>query len=140
MTDKTNSPEASARPKRVPLHNRNVLAVQNRDERYMYRYVNVNLERDPDRIQRFLDAGYEVVPKDKAGQLGNKRVDTPSAPGSAAEISVGQGTKAVLMRIHKDYYNEDQAVKMSELDELDRAMQSPADYGTVEHRPANSKL
>jgi hypothetical protein len=140
MTEKTDSTAASARPKRIPLHNRNVLDVKDQDPNYSYRYVNANLERQPDRIQRFIDAGWEVVPQKKAGQLGDKRVDSPSAPGSATEVSVGLGTKAILMRIPKEYKMEDDAAKQAELDKLEGTMHAPADYGDIERRPANSKI
>lgn len=140
MTKHSN--EASARPKRVPLHNRQVLSVEHQDPNYVYRIVNTNLEKDPERVQRFIEAGYEIVPKKDAGQIGDNRVDNPSAPGSASLISVGQGTKAVLMRIRKEFYVEDQADKQSKIDELEGTMKRPTnvDYGAVEQRPANSKI
>lgn len=124
---------SSERPRRTPLGQRNRLSVKDRDPNYHYRIVNVNLENDPDRVERFQEAGYEIVPKNKAGQLGDPKVDTPSAVGSAGLISVGQGTKAVEMRIPKDYYNEDQAAKQVEIDAVEqRSQKSGADYGKVE--------
>lgn len=124
---------SSERPRRTPVGQRNRISVQDRDPNYQYRVVNVNLENDPDRIKRFEEAGYEVVPKEKAGTIGDSKVDNPSALGSAGLISVGQGTKAVLMRIRKDWYQEDQAAKQAEIDATEqRSQKSGADYGKVE--------
>jgi len=139
MSRQPNSQVASAqpsRPKRVPVGQRSRVSVKNRDDNYHYRVVNANMETDPDRVQAFLDAGYEIVPADKAGQIGDKQVDTPSGLGSSSQISVGQGTKAVLMRIRKEWYSEDQTVKQAEIDALESTMkkESKADYGNIEYK------
>lgn len=124
---------SSERPRRTPVGQRNRINLRDRDPNFHYRLVNVNLESDPERLQRFQDAGYEIVPSDKVGKVGDAKVDTPSAVGAAGAISVGQGTKAVLMRIPKDWYKEDQAVKQAEIDSTEqRAKKQGADYGTVE--------
>ena len=126
-------PRSSDRPRRTPVAQRNRLSVKDRDPNYQYRLVNVNLENDPDRVDRFLAAGYEIVPSKAAGTIGDSKVDTPSALGSAGLISVGQGTKGVLMRIRKDWYQEDQAGKQAEIDTMEqRAQKSGADYGKIE--------
>lgn len=124
---------SSERPTRVPVGQRNRINVRNRDPNYHYRLVNVNLESDPDRVQRFLDGGYEIVEKDKASPIGDSKVDNPSALGSAGLVSVGQGTKAVLMRIRKEWYKEDQDAKQTEITQNEQRLQkSGADYGKVE--------
>lgn len=124
---------SSERPTRVPVGQRNRINVRNRDPNYHYRLVNVNLESDPDRVQRFLDGGYEIVEKDKAGPIGDSKVDNPSALGSAGLVSVGQGTKAILMRIRKEWYKEDQDAKQAEITQNEQRLQkSGADYGKVE--------
>jgi hypothetical protein len=122
------------RPKRVPVTGRSRLKVRDMDPNYQYRVVNANLESHPERVQDLLDQGYEIVPKDKVGQVGDKRVDNPSALSSAGEFSVGQGTKAIVMRIRKEYYQEDQAAKQAEITALERrsAKDHGADYGEVQ--------
>lgn len=122
------------RPTRVPLSGRNRLAIKDKDPNYVYRYVNANLENDPDRVERMQEAGYELVPKAEAGSLGDNKVDNSSPIGSSASISVGQGTRAVLMRQRKDYYEEDQRAKQAELDALEKTMrgESKSDYGTLD--------
>lgn len=123
----------SGRPRRSPLDQRTKLAVRNQEAGYHYRFVNANLEREPERVQEFLDRGYEIVPRDKV-DLGDKQVDSISALGSASEVSVGLGTKAIVMRIRKDWYEEDQRIKQADLDAQEAAIKhnSKADYGNVE--------
>ena len=120
---------ASARPTRVPLSARNRLSVKNKEDGYVYRIVN-DVE---DRVERLLEAGYEIVPADKAGQVGDKRVDSPTSLGSASSISVGKGTRAVVMRQRDNFYKEDQAAKQHEIDAVEQTMQGDAqkasDYG-----------
>ena len=138
MSRTANSQVASApveRPRRTPLSGRSRVAVRNKEAGYHYRVVNANLDTDPERIQTFLEQGYEIVPAVKAGQVGDKRVDDPSSLGSSSQISVGQGTKAIVMRIREDWYKEDQATKQAEIDALEATMKpANADYGSIEYK------
>lgn len=133
MTRQAKTPDvASARPHRTPLGTRNRVSVKHKDDGYHYRTVNCNLERDPERVQDFLDQGYEIVSKQESGPIGDKRVDNSTAPGSVGEFSVGQGTKAVLMRIRKDWYDEDQRAKQQLVDDSEQTVKREnADYGSV---------
>lgn len=120
--------EASARPRRSPLGSRNRLEVQNKEPGYVYRIVN-----DVDgRVERLEEQGYNIVPNAKIGAAGSKRVDNPTAPGSSSYLSVGQGTKAVVMRIREEWYKEDQNAKQTEIDELEATMKTRGDYGKLE--------
>lgn len=123
---------ASARPRRSPIEAKNRLSVKNKEDGYVYRIVNSNLNADPDRVERFIEQGYEIVPQDKAGRIGDKRVDNATSPGSS-EFSVGGGTKALLMRIKKEWYEEDQAAKQQLVDDQEQTMKRPnnADYGQI---------
>lgn len=109
---------ASARPTRVPLSSRNRLSVKNQEDGYVYRIVN-DVE---DRVERLLEAGYEIVPADKTGSIGDKRVDSTSSLGSASSISVGKGIRAVVMRQRDDYYKEDQTSKQRQIDAVEQTM------------------
>lgn len=133
MTRQDKTPQvASARPRRSPIGRKQRINVRNKEAGYHYRVVNCNLDSDPDRVESFIEQGWEVVSKDKAGAIGDKRVDNPTAPGSSSYYSVGQGTKAVLMRIKDEWYKEDQAAKQAELDEIERGMQKDkSDYGSL---------
>lgn len=115
----------SGRVQRTPIGTRNVLTVKNKDPNYEYRIVN---DTD-DRIQQFKDAGYELVP-DEATSVGDTRVNKSSSTGSVKEISVGQGQKAYLMRIKKEWYQEDQARKQQNVTALERATKEKALDGT----------
>lgn len=121
----------SGRKRRSPLEGRNRLALKDQDPNYHHRIVNANLDSDPDRIERFQEYGYEIVPNAKVGKVGDKAVDTPSAIGSAGQISVGQGTKAVVMRIPKEYFAEDQQAKQAEIDATEARAKDRADYGSL---------
>lgn len=123
---------ASARPRRTALGKRNRLAIQNMDEGFTYRIVN---DID-DRVDYLKGLGYELCSKEQVGAIGNKRVDNTSSIGSTAHFSVGQGTKAVIMRIPREYALEDQAAKLADIDEVEGTMKSDArkaaDYGKLE--------
>lgn len=107
------------RIRRTPLNVRNRLSIKDRDPNKHYRIVNVK----DDRIEQFKEQGYEI---EHGVQVGDRRLDSPSVLGSASEISVGQGMKAVLMSIPKEYFQEDQAAKQSQIDELESSMKHDA--------------
>jgi hypothetical protein len=115
----------SGRVTRTPVGKRNLLTVGGKDPNYVYRIVN---DRE-DRISQFLEAGYELVPADDV-TVGDKRVNNPSALGSAKQISVGGGQKAFVMRIKREWYEEDQIQKQAHVNELERATKEKALSGT----------
>ena len=125
MTKVRESREVQAeekRPKRVPLHEqrRNVLTASHREPGYVYRFVNDVVSPDgSSRVEAFKQAGYEIVenPKTKVGD-----VDGNVSLGSSAVANVGSGRKAILMRIKKELYDEDQKVKQTQITEVERQM------------------
>lgn len=121
---------ASARVKRVPVGTRNVLTVTGKEPGYEYRIVN----DAGDRIQQFLDAGYELVDA-KDVSIGDKRVNAATPEGSKAQVSVGKGDKAFLMRIKNEYRTEDNQAKLDQVNRLEQSIKNPAtnqaDYGKV---------
>lgn len=114
----------SGRVKRVPVGQRNVLTVKGKDENFEYRIVN----NEADRIEMFKDAGYEI---EKAAnvRIGDKRVNDSSPSGSLAEVSVGGGSKAYLMKIPKELYQEDQQAKLAKIRQLEQSMKTPSGDG-----------
>lgn len=122
---------ASARPRRTPIGQRNVLSVEGKEPGYRYRVVNDT----GDRVAQFLNAGYELV--DAASvRIGDKRVQQTSAEGTKAQVSVGNGTKAYVMRIKEEYYKEDQDQKQAHVNRLEESIKTQvssgkADYGKV---------
>lgn len=129
MSRELTSKSPSGRVKRTPITVRNRLSVKDQDPAYHYRVVN---DVD-DRILQFKENGYEVVENTK---VGDKRVDNASSLGSASAISVGQGTKAVVMRIRKDWFEEDQAAKLAQVKAVEDTMKQDAkkasDYGSLD--------
>jgi len=122
MARTTSTAEASARPRRTPLTRRNRLSVQNKEPGFVYRIVN---DID-DRVSQMQESGYELCEKAQIGAIGDKRVDNTASIGSIAHFSVGQGTKAVVMRIRDEWYKEDQTVKQQEVDAIEAAMKQEA--------------
>lgn len=115
----------SGRVRRTPVGVRNVLTVGGKDPAYEYRIVNDT----GDRVEQFKAAGYEVVSA-KDVTVGDRRVNAASAEGSAALVSVGGGTKGVVMRINKDWYAEDQARKQEDIARTEASTKADALNGT----------
>lgn len=113
------------RTQRTPVGRRNVLTVAGKDPNYEYRIVNDS----GDRVQEFIDAGYEIVSEDSV-KVGDKRVNKASAEGTVAQVSVGQGQKAFVMRIKKEWYQEDQAAKQEVVNQTEAATKAKALDGT----------
>lgn len=110
------------RPKRTRINGRNILTVSGKEPGYVYRIVN----DVGDRVEMFKQAGYELV-ESEAVQVGERRVNAASALGSKAQVSVDStGTKAFVMRIPKEWYDEDQRAKQSDVDELERTIKRDA--------------
>jgi hypothetical protein len=99
--------------------------VAGKDPDYVYRIINDS----GDRVQAFLDAGYELV-KDEAVKVGDKRVNNASAMGTNSQVSVGQGVKGFVVRIKKEWYEEDQARKQGHVDDTERSIKEKALDGT----------
>lgn len=123
-------PEERVRVRRSPLDGgRDKLAVANQDPNYVYRWVN----DVPGRIEQLKERGYEVVTQNV--EVGQSTVDRGTNTGSGRSIQVGGGVTGVLMRIPREYYQEDQAAKAAENDALEAAMRRKAkeasDFGTL---------
>lgn len=107
---------------------RNVLTVKGQEAGYVYRIVNDT----GDRIQQLQELGYELV---NDVQVGDRRVAVASKEGSPVQVSVGGGMKGYVMRIQKDWYDEDQKAKQARVDELEGTMKADAknaaDYGSL---------
>ena len=112
---------------------RDVLTVYGQDPNYVYRWVLDDPKR-PGRLQRFKDGGYEIVTD--TNEVGQNTVDRGKKLGSAITRPDG-GSTLVLMRILKEWYNEDQALKAEKIDDLEETMLSDAEgkadgrYGSI---------
>ena len=115
----------SARVQRKPLFQRGPQAISgDKNPEYVYRFVNDTGSR----IQNFKEAGYEIV-QDNELTVGDARVSDPSDLGSAKRVVSNDGTTSYLMRIKKEYYQEDQSAKQSLVDEQESAMKQEAAQG-----------
>lgn len=117
--------------KRVPISGaRNILTVQGKEPGFEYRIVN----DDGDRISTMEERGYEVV-TDTSIKVGDRRIANPTQQGSPVRVSVGGGVQGVLMRIPKEWYEEDQAAKAAQVNELEattkKEAQANSDYGKI---------
>lgn len=120
----------SGRVRRTGLSRRNVLTADGKEPGYVYRFVNDS----EDRVQEFLDRGYEVVPSSKV-KVGDKRVDKAGPEGSVSQVSVGGGKKAILMRQKEEFYKEDFQIKQDYVADTERATKEKAlegNYGKLE--------
>jgi hypothetical protein len=113
--------DAGNRPTRTPLGQRNRLTFGNLDPDYQYRIVN---DKD-DRIKAALEGGYEFVESDDT--LGDVRVAEASKVGKNVSKPVGGGTTGFLMRIKKEWYDEDQQRKLEAVERTESAMQRTGD-------------
>lgn len=127
MTEAANKGVRAKTRVRVQGH-RGRLNVQGKDPAFEYRIVNDSEEGQ--RVQQFLDAGWEIDTS-KQIKIGENRVNKASAEGTPNQISVGGGLKAYLMRIPKEFYDEDQAIKLQEIDEFEKAIKPDGTYGSV---------
>jgi hypothetical protein len=119
-----------SRVRRTPLGKRNVLTVAGKEPGYEYRIVN----DVGDRIQEFLDNGWELVKKQDV-RIGDKRLGPASSEDSTAKASVGRGMTGYVLRIREDWYKEDQAAKQEAVDATESAMKTDAlngNYGKLD--------
>lgn len=132
MTETTNKPGRKPNAPRTEKARENVrtpfggartkLSVrQKKDPNFMYRWFN---DMD-DRIQRALDAGYNFVQTSEISGAGEKDVMAENADlGTrvsklAGKDEHGNPYNTYLMKIRKEFYEEDQRRKAQEVDEAE---------------------
>jgi hypothetical protein len=103
---KLKHPDRLERSKRVPFGVPVQRFTSPPDDGYQYRVFNDKWRKEPGRIQRALSAGYEMVEHERSG-------DTVGTNEDGSEV------KGVLMRIPKELYDQDQALKNEALDKID---------------------
>src|SRR5574343_569144 len=121
----------SKRPERKSLFQRGPQAIAgDKDPNYVYRFVNDTGSR----VANFQSAGYEIV-RDENLVVGDNRVFDPSASETGKKVISNDGTVSYLMRIKKEWPEEDQAAKQAYIDETEGAIKQTAsqgaDYGSV---------
>lgn len=130
MTKEAIAKAPSQRVRRTPVGRRNVLTVDGKDPNYVYRVVN---DRG-NRINQFKAAGYEICAADEV-EVGDSRVGIATPTSSLAEVEVGGGQKSYVMRIRKDWYDEDQTAKQAQVKQMEAATREKAldgNYGKID--------
>lgn len=116
------------RPTRKSVGVRSRLGVTNKDPNFEYRIVT---DKDG-RVDQFREAGWELATGDET--VGVSRLSQPSAEGSVKQVHVGNGDKGVLMKIRKDWYEEDQQAKAEFVNEKENATlnhREDGQYGSI---------
>jgi hypothetical protein len=121
MTDQATPAPPPVRRERIPFGSPQTRLSAPSGDGFHYRFFNDNWAKEPNRIQRALAAGYEIV----EGR-------TPMPVGSNDD---GSAIKGVLMRIPLDIYKEDQKLKMKEVDRVDQAIKK----GTLEQKAGDNR-
>lgn len=102
--------------KRIPIGTRNVLGIDKSKldtKNYSYRIVNDT----GDRLTRYRDAGWEPhTTSDEDMIVGDPDVGNSRRLGSlVTKVVDKRGTQAYLMKIRKEYYEEDQEAKAEKI-------------------------
>lgn len=138
--------EPRNRPKRTPIHQRNVLTVGNKREGHRQRWVN-----DVDgRVAMFEEAGYTIV--QRPTEVGDKQAGAANQVDRVVRKPVGGGVSAVLMEIPEEFYREDQMAKEAKIKDSERSLLNEAKDGEFygdgikigkslgKSRPANQRV
>lgn len=120
------------RATRKPLHQRGPLSITgDKDPNMAYRFVN----DVGSRIDNYKAAGWEMVTENDL-VVGDSRVKDASDLGSAKRVTSDDGTVTYLMKIKKEFYDEDRAAKQAMAEEQEQALKTDTsrqvDYGKLE--------
>lgn len=109
------SGDAKARVRTPVGGHRDITAVKDTPDGYVDRWVN----DIPGRIDKFKQAGYELV---ESASVGDSSVDGTHNESGNVSRDMGKGITAYLMRQRKDYYLEDQDAKQKVVDEIEESL------------------
>jgi len=109
----------TSKKKRRPLGvSRLKLEVHNQDPNYVYRHVS---DRD-NRINDAIEGGYEMAPQMEMGHDGRANTDPGGRTSQVVDSIDGKPITGHLMRIKREWYEEDQADKEKALAEKDKTI------------------
>ncbi len=139
--DETRAESTGQRPgKRVPINGfRDKLSVEGCDSNYVYRWV-LDSNEGGQRIMQFNAAGYEFVTSDQGITVGQGSVYKSENVGSLIRTPGGNGDFLFLMRIPKEFHDEDKLAKEKKINDIENGMKRSAGksagaddlYGSVE--------
>lgn len=116
------------RPKRVPMDgSQDVLVVEGKDPDYVYRMVN----DIGNRIQRFEAAWWEFANGDELISGGDS-VGTSDQTRKGKDV--GKGVRSYLMKIKKEYFEEDTNRRQGKITQAESAIFNPnfdGKYGSI---------
>lgn len=126
------------RPKRTPVSgSREMLTIYgNKDPEFEYRWV-LDKDETGQRIYRFTNAGWTFVNRDAENlDIGENTVFKSSGHGNIYRVPAGGGQYLYLMKIHKEWYEEDIVNQQKQIDELEQTMihreqQEAGRYGSI---------
>lgn len=120
-----NQTPTNTRRKRIPVQGGNRLELPKRPG-FVRRWVHEDSRIDPEksgRIQKFLDAWWTFI-TEKGLYTGAERASDSSQMDSRVTKDGGGGITLYAMEIPQEYYDEDQAAKMEQVDRLERDIKS----------------
>ena len=139
--DETRAESTGQRPgKRVPINGfRDKLSVEGCDPNYVYRWV-LDSNEGGQRIMQCSAASYEFVTSDQGITVGQGSVYKSDNVGSIIRTPGGNGDFLYLMRIPKEFHDEDKLAKDKKINDIENGMKrstgksAGADdlYGSVE--------
>ena len=133
---RTESRDKPGRRSRTPLgRGRQKLSVPKIDG-YVLRWIN----DDGARLTQAQEADYQFVAQNEVGHVGESVEDGNTDQGNRVSKVVGKTEsghpmRAYLMKIKREFYEEDQAEKQAQVDETDRAIRE----GSLEAKPDDKR-
>lgn len=108
---------------RVPVSGiRDILTVMGKDPNFVYRFI-VDEDEQGSRIMRFNRGGWEFARQDQGSlMVGKECVYKSKQEGSIIRLHTGDGKYSYLMRIKKEWYDEDQAAKAADILEVEETI------------------
>lgn len=130
--DATTQKRAASKGRRRQTWNenaKNVLTVFGVEADPNYHYRIVNDDPTTGQLQKKLDLGYEFVNAGNNVQVGDKDANSASNVGNVVSKIVGPDRngdpmRAYLLRIPKEFFEEDQEAKMAAVDKADNLLRS----------------
>lgn len=110
--------EENKKFERVPVSGlRDILTVYDKDPNFHYRFVE-DKDESGSRILKFKRGGYDFADS-SLHEVGQESVYKSKKGESIVRVPTGGGKFSYLMRIKKEWYEEDQRAKASKIDEIE---------------------
>lgn len=110
---------------RVPVDGmRDIMTVHGRDPAFVYRWVT-DADEKGSRIWKFKRGGWELATLDSEEaklQVGQEAVYKSKEDGNIVRLHTGDGNYSYLMRIKKEFYEEDQKAKADNILQLENSI------------------